>query len=68
MKTYLAKFQTNYEEAAIIITTSKGIDYAREKALELAVWDGIEIEEINTEEEGVFCSVNFGEYSGKLNT
>lgn len=67
MKTYLVKFQTNYEEAAIIITTDKGIEYAKERALYLGAWDGCEIEEINTADEGVYCSVNYGTFYGKLN-
>lgn len=67
MKTYLAKFQTNYEEGAIILTTSKGLEYAKEKIDKLGAWPGFSIEEINTKEEGVFCSANFGECSGKLN-
>ena len=33
MKTYLVTFQTNYEEAGIIITTSKGEDFAKEAAM-----------------------------------
>lgn len=35
MKTYLFRFQTNYEEAGIIITTDKGLEYAKQYALEL---------------------------------
>jgi hypothetical protein len=67
MKTYLVKFQTNYEESAIIITTDKGMQYAKERALYLGAWDGCDIEEVNTVEEGIYCSVNFGAFYGKLN-
>ena len=66
MKTYLFRFLTNYEEAGIIITTNKGLDYAKEKALYLGAWDVNDITEINTEEEGVYNSVNFN-LCGKLN-
>ena len=68
MKTYLITFLTNYEKAGLIITTDKGIEYAKSRAEYLGAWDGYSIEEINTTEEGVYYSVNFGNgYFGKLN-
>jgi hypothetical protein len=67
MKTYLITFLTNYEEAGLIITTDKGIEYAKSRAEYLGAWDGYSIEEINTTDEGAYCSVNFGSgYFGKL--
>jgi hypothetical protein len=68
MKTYLITFLTNYEEAGLIITTDKGLKYAKSRAEYLGAWDDYSIKEINTTEEGVYYSVNFGsDYFGKLN-
>ena len=68
MKTYLITFSTNYEEAGLIITTDKGIEYAKSRAKYLGAWDGYSIKEINTTEEGAYCRINFGDSCfGKLN-
>ena len=68
MKTYLITFLTNFEEAGLIITTDKGIEYAKSRAEYLGAWDGYSIKEINTIDEGAYCSVNFGsDYFEKLN-
>lgn len=68
MKTYLITFLTNYEEAGLIITTDKGIEYVKSRAEYLGAWDGYLIEEINTTDEGTYCSVNLGGGCfGKLN-
>ena len=68
MKTYLITFLINYEEAGLIITTNKGIEYAKSRAEYLVAWESYSIEEINTTEEGVYCSINFGDGCfGKLN-
>lgn len=68
MEIFLIKFMTNYEEAALIITTDKGIKYAKSRAEYLGAWEGYTIQKINIKNEGEFCSVNFGHnYSGILN-
>ncbi len=59
MKVYLFRFDTNFEEAGIIITTNKGLEYAKEKALELGAWDVNDFTELDTMKEGVYTSVNF---------
>lgn len=60
MKIYLFRFQTNYEEAGIIITTDKGLEYAKQYALELGAWDTNDVVIINTTTEGVVERINFG--------
>lgn len=68
MKTYLITFSTNYEEAGLIITTDKGIEYAKSRAEYLGAWHDYSIKEINTTEEGAYCCINFGDSCfGKLN-
>lgn len=66
MITYLFKFQTNYEEAGILITTSKGLEYAKEIAFnQLGAWEVDDVTIIDNKEEGVYTSVNFN-ISGKF--
>ena len=61
MKTYLFRFDTNYETAGIIITTAKGLDYAKKLADEKGAWDFNDITIIDTETEGFIDFINFGE-------
>ena len=61
MITYLFKFDTNYEEAAIIVTTEKGLDYAKEKAKELGAWYTSDVTIIDTLTEGATLKVNYGD-------
>lgn len=66
MITYLFKFQTNYEEAGILITTAKGLDYAKEIVFnQLGAWEINDVTIIDNKEEGVYTSVNFN-ISGKI--
>ena len=60
MKTYLFRFDTNYGEAGIILTTNKGLEYAKEKALWLGAWDTNDIVEIDIVTEGTYVSVSYG--------
>jgi hypothetical protein len=56
MKTYIVKYDTNYGMGIIVINTAKGIDYAKELADKSGAWDGFEIEELNTKDEGLVYS------------
>ena len=60
MKTYLFTFQTNYEEAGIIITTSKGLDYAKKLATEKGAWNTNSWKIIDTTKEDFITTVNYG--------
>lgn len=61
MKTYLFRFDTNYGTAGIIITTAKGLDYAKKLADERGAWDFNDITIIDTKTDGFIDFVNFGE-------
>jgi len=59
MKVYLFKFDTNYGEAGIIVTTVLGLEHAKKLALEQGAWDTNCITELSPKE-GAITSVNFG--------
>ena len=67
MKVYLFRFDTNYEEGGIIITTDKGLEYAKEQADILGAWHTNEVIIIDTETEGAIDTVNYRVAKSNLN-
>lgn len=56
MKTYIVKYDTNYGMGIIIINTNKGAKYAKKLAVKSGAWDGFQIDELNTKDEGLVYS------------